>query len=51
MAESGSNISLACGGIAESSLVYLVEWVCSVSGDDRDDDEGDCEGDDVDHAY
>ena len=50
MAESGSNISLACGGIAESSLVYLVEWVCSVSGDDRDDDEGDCEDDDVDHV-
>ena len=50
MAESESNISLACGGIAESSLVYLVEWVCSVSDDDGDDDEGDCEDDDFDHV-
>ena len=30
IAESGSNISIACSGITESSLVYLVEWVCSV---------------------
>ena len=28
MARSGSNISLACGGVSSSSYIYLIEWVC-----------------------
>ena len=28
VARSGSNISLACGGVSSSSYIYLIEWVC-----------------------
>ena len=29
VARSGSNISVACGGVSSSSYIYLIEWVCS----------------------
>eukprot|EP00090_Calanus_glacialis_P045884 TRINITY_DN8764_c0_g1_i5.p1 TRINITY_DN8764_c0_g1~~TRINITY_DN8764_c0_g1_i5.p1 ORF type:complete len:888 (-),score=166.51 TRINITY_DN8764_c0_g1_i5:697-3360(-) len=28
VAKSGTNISLACGGVSSSSYIYLIEWVC-----------------------
>ena len=28
VARSGSNISVACGGVSSSSYIYLIEWVC-----------------------
>ena len=31
VARSGTNISLACGGVSSSSYIYLIEWVCQVA--------------------